>query len=84
MDGWIILVYPGGPSVITKVLRHDREGDATVDAEDGVMQLLALKTEEKATRNRGSFQSWKRRGNRLSPEPPGGIHNPANTLIFGP
>lgn len=51
--------------MITKVLRHDREGEATVDAEDGGMQLLALKTEEKATRNRGSFQSWKRRGNTL-------------------
>lgn len=45
--------YLGGPNVITKILISGRrgkrirvrEGDVTMEGEDGVMQLLALKTE---------------------------------------
>lgn len=53
--------YPGGPNANVKVLTHERgsqsvrEGDMTIEAEVGVMPLLVLKIEDKATRNRGSF-----------------------------
>lgn len=92
----IVLDYPGGPSVTTRVLMRGRQGGGVkVRGRDVTME--AKVREEKrchtdgfegegrgyGTRSAGTLRSWERSGNRFSPGPPDG-RSPAHSVMLAP
>ena len=55
-----VLTWEGGS-------QNSRKGDMTIEAEAGVMPVLALNIEDKAARKRATSRSWKKQGYRFFP-----------------